>query len=120
MFEGQLTCGGCVSCTMTGKVQLMVVPGMVQTTLLVPMRKPVPLGGTQTTATGPAAFEAVMVKLTGVSPPEHSTTMPVRQLSTGSPPGNAVGTASARISGTPPADAMKPPAVATPVCRLMV
>jgi len=67
-----MTCGGCVSCTVTVKLQGAGAPLAVQTTLLVPRRKPVPLGGTQVTGTGPFAFEAVTMKFTGVRPPVHS------------------------------------------------
>ena len=55
MFEGQLTLGGVVSTTLTVKVQLLELPPLsvaVQTTLLVPKRKPVPEGGVQVTGRG--------------------------------------------------------------------
>ena len=65
MFEGQLTRGGVVSTTLTMKVQLLERPPLsvaVQTTLLLPRRKPVPEGGTQVTGTGaPELSTAVTV-----------------------------------------------------------
>jgi len=65
MFEGQLTRGGVVSTTLTMKVQLLERPPLsvaVQTTLLLPSRKPVPDGGTQVTGSGaPELSTAVTV-----------------------------------------------------------
>ncbi len=65
MFEGQLTRGGVVSTTLTMNVQLLERPPLsvaVQTTLLLPRRKPVPDGGTQITGNGaPELSTAVTV-----------------------------------------------------------
>ena len=65
MFDGQLTCGGLVSTTVTVKVQLLERPPLsvaAQTTLLLPRRKPLPEGGTQVTGTGaPELSTAVTV-----------------------------------------------------------
>ena len=54
----QVTVGGVVSRTVTVKLQMALLPA-VQTTLLVPMRKRVPLGGVQLTGTGPDKFVAI-------------------------------------------------------------
>jgi hypothetical protein len=83
MFVLQVTRGGVVSTTVTVKLQVTVELPAVQTTLLVPNRKPVPLGGTQVTGTAPLALEAVTLKVTGVSPPVHSAMMFVGQLIVG-------------------------------------
>ena len=78
MSDGQLTRGGVVSTTVTVNAQLLDRPPLsvaVQTTLLVPKRKPVPEGGTHVTGTGaPEESTAVTVNVTGVRPPVHSAT----------------------------------------------
>src|SRR5688572_28057323 len=88
MFEWQVTVGGSVSTTVTVKLHELtpVEFEAVQTTLLVPMRNPVPLGGVQMTATGPLASEAVAVNVTGVRPPVHSATTLVEQTISGVAP----------------------------------
>ena len=85
MLDGHVTCGGVVSTTVTVKVQVFVPAAFeaVEITLVVPSRKPLPLGGVEVTATGPEASEAVTVKLTGVRPPVHSATMFVGQFKVG-------------------------------------
>src|SRR5829696_6661109 len=78
MLVLQVTRGGVVSTTVTVKAHVLEAPALVavQTTLLVPMRKPVPDGGTHVTATGsPLVSTAVATKVTGVRPPVHSATM---------------------------------------------
>ena len=74
-----------MSTTVTAKVQVLVPAAFeaVQMTLVVPSRKPLPLGGMQVTAKGPEASEAVTVKLTGVRPPVHSATRFVGQFKVG-------------------------------------
>jgi hypothetical protein len=54
MSAGQAMLGGCVSLTMTRKLQLAVLLALsvaVQVTVLVPLRKVDPLGGVQLTVT---------------------------------------------------------------------
>src|SRR5262245_701346 len=86
MFVLHWTCGGVVSTTVTVKAHVVETPALVavQTTLLVPTRKPVPEGGTHVTGTAlPRASLAVATKVTGVRPPVHSATMFPGQLSSG-------------------------------------
>src|SRR5262245_7354457 len=87
MLVEQLIVGGVVSRTVTVNVQFVGPPALaaVQVTLLTPRRKPVPLGGTHVTGTGPFAFVAVTLKVTGVSAPMHSAMRLVGQLITVGP-----------------------------------
>jgi hypothetical protein len=59
IFELQVTVGGVLSTTLTVKLQLTLELLTVQTTLLLPRRKPLPLGGTQITGSGPAELVAM-------------------------------------------------------------
>ena len=85
-FVLQTTSGSIVSITVTVKLQLLDRPPVfvaVQTTLLTPKRKPLSDGGVHVTVKGVPPSLALVTKLTGVSPPMHSTTMFVEQVIVG-------------------------------------
>src|SRR4026209_933117 len=78
MLPGQFTVGGVVSDPVTRKLQLAETPPLltVQVTVVWPIGKPLPDGGTQVAFSGlPDGSAPAAVKVTGVWPPVHSAVM---------------------------------------------